>query len=49
LFKGSKGYYDEKQTDQERQTMLTELPSFGTEGFALTGFFSDYVLFGLTL
>ena len=49
LFKGGKGYYNEKQTDQERQTMLMEQPPFGTDGFALTRFFSDYFFIGLTV
>jgi len=49
LPEGSKGYYSEEQTNQKRQTMLTEQPPFGTEGFALTRFFSDYFFLGLML
>ena len=47
LLKDSKNYYHEKQTDQECQTMLAERPPFGTEGFTLIRFFSDYFFLGL--
>ena len=49
LFKGDKGYGNEKQTDQEHQTMVMERPPFCKEWFALIRFFSDYFSLGFAL